>query len=622
MLFKNQLAYSITFIALCMASMGGALIAQTKVWSEDMTTSLAEVGWIEQANDGFIIAAGAKGLMGLDNNTGKQVWIKPELKGVIQASYQNIEGLPLFYAEYTPIVGKTRGIIIHSSTGDILYDTKDDNYRIKTYHLLPDQGVILFEMTKENTKLLMSFSLSTMSKTWVTDLGVIKGLIAQLGNSTTRESFIDHGPMFSKSGDLIVGMKEMAYGIDAKTGTINWRYEADKDLQALVYSPQNNSLYLGVKKSNKLTVLEPAKGTDITPGKLKLKGVLLDITSDSKNNIVLVESEGFNLIDPKTNDLIWNKSYKIPYLDEVIPFQKGYIAVAKDADNGSIAYVDNTGKQIWDTKVKGYVYYATTTEKGVLYISTERSNIISFSDGKDIWDKDVKFKSVPAVTYDDVEKKVIMFESKTGYKFDLATGDMNIFAEDIKLEDVTWKTPLEAECRPKGYFFYTNQHTSLVDKKGKLVYTKEYPQLSSTDLTSLAQLGANIAGVDVDVAGSIENMKELDRLSKGAYTTSNAASQGTAKTDVMASAAITNTNLSFEVTRTRYSNSRIARDHMFITTKDETSKRSILMINKDTGKADKTINIVDTTPLYVVDEIDTRVFICEHNMTIICYDMK
>lgn len=277
-----------------------------------MTAPLAEVGWIEQANDGYIIAAGAKGLMAIDNNTGKQVWINPELKGVAKESYQNIEGLPLFYAEYTPVVGKTRGIIIHSSTGDILYDTKDDNYRIKTYHLVPAQGMILFEMTKEGEQLLMSFSLRTMTKNWVANLGEIKGLVSQLSNATARMSFVDQGPLFSKNGDLIVGVNQMAYGIDAATGAIKWKYEAEKKLQALVYSPQNNSLYMGVKKSNKLTVLDPGNGSDITPGKLKLKGSLIDITSDSRNNIVLVETEGFNLIDPKTNDLLWNKAIKSP----------------------------------------------------------------------------------------------------------------------------------------------------------------------------------------------------------------------------------------------------------------------------------------------------------------------
>lgn len=622
MLLRNKLSYVTTFIALCLISMVGTLSAQTKVWAEDMTTALAEVGWIEQANDGYIIAAGAKGLMGLDNNTGKQIWMKPELKGVVKESYQNIEGLPLFYAEYTPMAGKTRGFIINSSTGDVLYDTKDDNYRIKTYHLLPEQGVILFEMTKENTKLLMSFSLSTMSKTWVADLGEIKGLLSKLENSTSRTSFINQGPMFSKSGIIIVGLKEMAYGIDAKTGTIKWRHEAEKELQALVYSSQSNSVYLGVKKSNKLNVLDPTNGNDITPGKLKLRGNLLDITADSKNNIVLVETEGFNLIDPKTGDFLWNKSYKIPFLDEVIPFDKGYIAVAKDEDNGSIAYVDNNGKEIWDTKVKGYVYYATTTEKGVLYISTQRSNIISYSDGKDIWDKDVKFKSIPAVTYDEAEKKVILFENKTGYKFDLGSGAMTIFAEDIELDNVTKTTPLESEYRSSGYLLYTDQHISLLDKKGKLVYTKDYPSVSSTNLTSLAQFGANMAGIDINIAGAIQNMEILDRLSKGAYRPSDTGNQGTSQTHLVVGAYNSNNSPIFEVTETRYANSRNARDHKFIMTQDDENKRSIMMVNKDTGKVDKKINIVETTPVYVVDEIDTRVFICERNKTIICYDMK
>lgn len=621
MLFKKQLSYLTTSITIFLICLGNGLYAQTKVWSEDMTIPMADVGWIEQANDGYIIAAGAKGLMALDNNTGKQVWIKPELKGVVQETYQNIDGLPLFYVEYSPIIGKTRGIIIHSSTGDVLYDTKDDNYRIKTYHLLPDQGVILFEMTKDNAKLLMSFSLRTMTKTWVANLGEIKGLAALIGYANNLYSFINHGPMFSKSGDLIVGINQMAYGLDASTGAIKWSYEAEKKLQALVYSPLNNSLYMGVKKSNKLVVLDPGNGNDITPGKLKLRGNLIDITTDSKNNIVLVETEGFNLIDPKTNDLIWNKSYKIPFLDEVIPFEKGYIAVGKDEKEGSISYVDSDGKKIWDTPVKGYTYYAMTSGKGVFYISTERSNILSYSDGKDIWDKDVKFKSIPAVTYDEAEKKVILFESGTAFRFDPATGSMTIFAEDVELDNVTKKTPLIAETRPGGYLIYTDQHISLLDKKGKLVYTKDYPPLTSTDFTGLAQFGANMAGVDIDIAGAMQNIEALERLAKGAYRPAGATSQGTSQTQVIAGVYLNSSPL-FEITKTRYTNSRNVQNHKFITTKDAESRRSILMVNKDTGKVDKKISITDVNPVYVVDDIDTRVFVCELNKTITCYDMK
>jgi hypothetical protein len=119
----------------------------------------------------------------------------------------------------------------------------------------------------------------------------------------------------------------------------------------------------------------------------------------------------------------------------------------------------------------------------------------------------------------------------------------------------------------------------------------------------------------------MENMKELERLSKGAYGASNAATQGTSQTQVVAGMYF-NESPVWEVTKTRYFNSRESHDHLFIPTKDEESKRSILMINKDTGKTDKKISLTDTTPQYVVDEVDNRVFLCEKNKTISCYNMK
>ena len=53
MSLKSKLSYTTKFIVLCLISIGGSLLAQKQVWSEDMTSSLAEVGWIEQANDGY-----------------------------------------------------------------------------------------------------------------------------------------------------------------------------------------------------------------------------------------------------------------------------------------------------------------------------------------------------------------------------------------------------------------------------------------------------------------------------------------------------------------------------------------------------------------------------------------
>ncbi|MEL7120732.1 MAG: hypothetical protein AAFO07_14875 [Bacteroidota bacterium] len=96
----------------------------------------------------------------------------------------------------------------------------------------------------------------------------------------------------------------------------------------------------------------------------------------------MVETEGFNLIDPKTEDFLWKKSYKIDFLDEVIPLNDQYIAVGKDEKDGGISLVDVSGKKVWDAKVKGYPYFVTPTSKGVLYISTERANVLDLKNWK------------------------------------------------------------------------------------------------------------------------------------------------------------------------------------------------------------------------------------------------
>lgn len=65
------------------------LQAQGKIWEIDLRDRLFEVGWIEQANDGTIIAAVAKGLMALDNNTGETRWHKPDLKSIDNKKFLN-----------------------------------------------------------------------------------------------------------------------------------------------------------------------------------------------------------------------------------------------------------------------------------------------------------------------------------------------------------------------------------------------------------------------------------------------------------------------------------------------------------------------------------------------------
>lgn len=604
--------------------------AQEKKWEINLKETLYEVGWIEQTNDGLIIASGAKGLLALDNNSGEILWHNKELKSVNKNSFLNISNLPLFYVEFNPLLGKNRGLIINSNTGAILFDTKDDNYKIKGYTLLPENGMILFELIKEKVRYVMNFSLKTWEKEWITPVGKDKSkLLKRLYQGFTMSSFLSYEPQFDNQGNMIIGIDDTIYVLKISDGTIAWNYEAKNDIKALVYSSINNNLYAGIKKSNRLTIFNPATGEDITPGKLKLRGYMIDLVKGNSDDLILIETEGFNIIDPKTNEFRWKKSFKIEPLSQVINLKDGYIAIGKDEKNGVVAKVNLVGKKVWDTKIKGYSYYVTLTDKGVLYISTDRANILDYNKGNDVWKRDVKFRSIPAVTYDEDENKVILFENKKAYKFDLKTGDINLFSEDISLEKVSRKTPLEAQyIASEGYFIFSDQNLSLLTKDGKLKYSHYFKPPSSNDaLFALGNLAGNFLGVDLDIQGSIQNINTLTDMSNGVFTETldqNGVQEKTTVSGLYVGTDASNMQAVFEISNTRYYNSKNIKSHQFVVTKVTSdtapTKHQILMINKRTGNVDKEIDLLDKTPNYLIDQIDNRVFVNENNHLISCYE--
>jgi len=611
-------------LALCITT----TYAQDKLWEVNLNEKLYKVGWIEQTNDGLILAAGDKGLMALDNNTGAEVWFNETLKSVDHNSFLSIPGLPMFYAEYVPIIGKTRGVLINSSNGDILFDTKENGYKVKGFTVYPEQAMILFELVQDKMRYLMRFSLRTWTEEWMAPVGKNKENLLQ--KAFGGVSFVDHEPQFDQNGNMIIGIDDEIYVINPENGSELWHFVANKKIKALVYSPISNSIYVGIKKSNKLTILDPKTGEDITPGKLKLRGYMIDLVEDDDtDNLILVETEGFNILDPKTNNLLWKKSYKMDPLTEVIPNGSDFIAIGKGEKVGQMARVDAKGKKVWDTKISGYAYFNSLTKKGVMYISTARSNIIDYRTGKDVWKRDVKFRSIPAVAYDEKEDKVVIFENGNAYKFDLETGDIDLFAENVELEKVSRKTPLQAEyVMNKGYFLFTDQHVSMLSNQGELVYTDYYqPPSSSNALIALGDFaGSAVLGVDLDIAGSIENINMLTDLSNGVYRSNLDQNGANQETSLVAGLYVDNGYAMqpvLEVTKTRYFNSQQTLDHHFLVTKVKSdtapTKHSIYMVNKATGKIEKEIDLLDKTPNYLVDIVDNRVFVNQNNELLTSY---
>ena len=98
--------------------------------------------------------------------------------------------------------------------------------------------------------------------------------------------------------------------------------------------------------------------------------------------------------------------------------------------------------------------------------------------------------------------------------------------------------------------------------------------------------------------------------------TSSDQSDSRSESSNVVSASVGNTEL-FNVTNTRYFNSKKTKDSQFIVTKikkeDAPSYHKIIKVNKATGKIETEIKLLDKTPNYVIDEVDNVVFLNEKN---------
>lgn len=610
--FQKQIIY-----VLALLSATVQLSAQEVTWQRDLKEELYNVSWIEQANEGTIITSGDKGLIGLNNETGAIAWQHPDLKAVDRNTFYALDNLPYFQVETSSLTGKSRSLLIDASSGKILFDSKEENLKIGANHLMPALSGIIFEVKKDSRNLLMFFDYAKSEKRWIADISEASGgLKALVKKGMGITSFLAYAPQMAGKDHILIGEKEKVYMLGLADGKITWSQEMDDKLNALLYVDADKKVYAGIKK--KLIVLDGATGKDMTDGKMKIGSSLEQIYPNKAGQLVIVAADGFNLLNPATGSLVWKKSHALEGLSQVLEVGDDYYAVGGDEKSSIISRVTKDGERVWKENVDGFAYYFKPIEKGIFYLSTEKSNIISY-DGEKLWKKDIRFKSIPAVDVDLKNQEVVFYEDKTVHRFNLKSGNLETLNEDLKLEKIK-DYVANLQVRPDGYLIYTDQHTAFVDKKGSIRYNQYYPPLVTLGgLTSVAQLGANMAGVNVDIQGNLETIKSLDKLSHGSFKSSGDQGGGTTKESVAAGLYVNNQPV-FEVTKKRFSNSQQVKDHAFIVTGGDAGSR-IVMINKDSGKVEKTIPLKDKSPSYLIDVIDNRVFLNENNKLISCYQM-
>ena len=594
------------------ASLFTCSYAQTIAYQVALSDAVGTVKWIRQTHDGMLIVSGERALVGINPADGKIAWRQSEFKRIDPASFNSIEKLPFFTIDFKPLLASKRTFLLHAGSGEVVYDSHEDNLKLLNPRVLPSASSVLFEMHQEGENKVMLFDYTKQEPSWEVTLSKVNKRSTK--EILTKQRFLTKPPRLIKPNRLLLVEENNVMVVDMLQGSVLWKADFKGQVLSVTYSPIDDNIYLG--EGNRLLTYESETGKNITNRKLKLTGELVDISADSKGRIVVSSYNGFNLLDPTTARFVWRRSVGVVGLARVLEKDNMYYAMGKTEKNSSIVKINQFGKRLWDEKIKGQVYFTELVPSGVLYLSTKKANTLDFITGDELWEKSLKLKSIPAANIDESTNQVVLYEGEGVYTFDIESGKLEVLTEELDF-DKTKGTVFQLEIRESGYFVHSDQHAALVDRSGVVRYVQYFqPGTALEGSTKLPAPNVDTNGLGLAVAGSLETIQALRQWSKRRLREK---VQRDASTSSSSSVPIEPV---YKITKTRYFNSKATKDNYFIVTKESAGNNKIIQLDKETGEVKIDIALKDKTPSYVIDEIDDRIYVVENNTTLSAYQMS
>jgi hypothetical protein len=337
------------------------------------------------------------------------------------------------------------------------------------------------------------------------------------------------------------------------------------------------------------------------------------------NAYILMHSDGFNILEAN-GSFRWKKDAEVGNISYVWPAPGGFVALEQEEKGGKISKVTDAGKKEWSESLDEPIYTVQPISTGVIYITTEKANILSYDKGKDAWKKSIKIKGNPAFGSNPDKKIIYVYSDKALSSFNLNDGSFKEIVEELKLKDYDdEKEMAKVEARASGLFIQTNQNIALVKEDGSVSYNKHFTEagLSKGARGLLKALGtaASIGGTAYGLAGVAKpqdwkatqtgpNSYEITskQMEAGSYT-----AQGG---DAM-----------YQYAQSRYFATQSAKNTVYVLSKWDAGN-GLIISDKDSGAEMKRIVFNDKTPQYVVDEADYKVYVIVDGKELRAYTLK
>lgn len=619
---KNKM---LQLLAGCLLAASTLTAQDTKPeWSVKTGDFFSNAIFLQQSDAGTLVVSSDGGLIGIDPEKKTRIWEIPEIKGISQDQFQVLAGTQYVMVEYQKSMAIAKNktvIIVDSHTGAIAYNSKDEEIKVRNTRIIPALQGILIEGVKDSRYFIGFLDFAKSAVTWTKDFGKVKtggfgiGALKRAVKSYT-ESIFKAEPLVDPSGRLLFSNDETIYCVNGNTGATEWEKAFKDDVTAFLFSENKQQLF--VVYDDKLEMVETASGKPLYDKPLKPGGKINDIQALGNANIIM-HSDGFNIMEAD-GKFRWKKDASSGNTTSVWAVTDGFVALEQTEKGGKITKVNNDGKEMWDESLSDPIFTVLPISNGVIYITTEKANILSYEKGKDVWKKDIKIKGTPAFGVDAARKLVYVYSNDVLSMFNLNDGTYREIAPELKLKDYDDEKELAViEPRAGGIFIHTNQSIAFVKEDGQILYNKYFKEagLSKGARGLLKVLGAatSVAGTTYGLSG-LGKPQDWEVKQTGANTY-----QVDSKQMRTGSAIADGGSAVFQAAQVRYFATQSAKNTVYVLSKWDAGN-GLVVSEKDSGNELKRIVLNDKTPQYVVDEADFMLYVIVDGKELRAYDIK
>lgn len=609
---------------LCLSGFSVAHAQKTEpIFEISAGNAITNPKFLIQSATGELISGNDMKLFAIDPEKKSVLWENKDFLGLDEDDITVIDGTPFIKIERqkTLSISKNKNTyIIQARDGKVVYDSKDEGIKVRSTLIIPQLGGLLIESVKDGFLSVSLIDFATAKELWTVPLakektgGVGIGALKRAVKSYTASAF-NVAPIVDKNKNLVLVNKKEVFCIN-KAGTLAWKKEYDDNVDDAYLGSDAASVFIGYKKY--IDKLNTDNGNSALAEPIKMRDALNGIAPMGENYIVYNEA-GVNIMDAN-GKMKWKKDANLGNITQVKYTAAGVLAIEAVKDDETVFFwVDNEGKKIWDQKVDGGLILAEPTDKGVMYVTSERANVLTYEKGKDVWNKDIKIKGTPNFGIDAKSKVLYAFAKEKVHAFNFTDNTYRLVAEGIELkkfDDEKEAATLDVRENGGKLVINTNQNVAaLQTADGKILYNNYFKDIGSTKKKLM-----KIAGAAASVYGAGRQLSGLGNTGIG-LGTMDGGQMNKGLNQYQSGAAINSTgNDLYAEASKRYLASQATKDNLYILS-EMPEGNGMLVWNKDKGAITKKITFSDTTPQFVVDESADRVYVVVGNV-IKAYDLK